>query len=198
MAVVAGELKEALRGDTAATRDVDTLRAQIDHCKQIIADLAASAGQARAEAGAALPVDEFVRGTLDSWRALRPDVDVRCEIYGDGPAPRIVSERSLANTLVSLLDNAADASPDGIEFDTSWTRVQLVVEIRDRGTGLPSAAQGALGRRVFSAKPGGHGIGLLLASAAIERFGGRVTLANRASGGTRTRVELPLAALATA
>jgi two-component system sensor histidine kinase RegB len=50
---------------------------------------------------------------------------------------------------------------------------------------------------VFSAKPGGHGIGLLLASAAIERFGGRVTLADRASGGTRTRVELPLAALAT-
>ena len=52
-------------------------------------------------------------------------------------------------------------------------------------------------RRVFSAKPGGHGIGLLLANAAIERFGGRVTLADRATGGTRTRVELPLAALAT-
>jgi two-component system sensor histidine kinase RegB len=197
MAVLAGELKEAVRADPDATRDADTLRTQIGHCKQIIADLAASAGQARAEAGAALPVDEFVRRTLDGWQALRPGVDVRCEIGGEGPAPRIVSEQSLANTLVSLLDNAADASPDGVEFDTRWTREQLVVEIRDRGHGLPAAAQGALGRRVFSAKPGGHGIGLLLASAAIERFGGRVTLADRASGGARTRVELPLAALAT-
>jgi two-component system sensor histidine kinase RegB len=197
MAVLTGELKEALRDDAAVTRDFDTLRKQIDYCKRIIADLAASAGQARAEAGAALPVDEFVRNTLESWRALRPAVDVRCEISGEGPAPRIVSEQSLANTLASLLDNAADASPEGIELDTTWTPAQVVVEIRDRGTGLPPAAQSALGRRVYSGKPGGHGIGLLLASAAIERFGGRVTLANRSSGGTRTRVELPLAALAT-
>jgi two-component system sensor histidine kinase RegB len=198
MAVLAGELKESVQADPAAVRDLDTLRVQLDHCKQIIADLAASAGQARAESGSALPVDEFVRRTLEGWQALRPEVDVRCDIGGEGPAPRIVSERSLANTLISLLDNAADASPDGIEFDTRWTCEQLVVEIRDRGEGLPPGAQDALGRTVYSAKPGGHGIGLLLANAAIERFGGRVTLAGRASGGTRTRVELPLSALAAA
>jgi two-component system sensor histidine kinase RegB len=198
MAVLAGEIKDTVRANPAALRDLDTLRTQLDHCKQIIADLAASAGQVRAEAGMALPVDEFVRRTLDDWQALRPEVEVRCDLRGDGPAPRIVSERSLANTLVSLLDNAADASPNGIEFDTRWTRDRLVVEIRDRGGGLPADARSALGRTVYSAKPGGHGIGLLLANAAIERFGGCVTLVDRASGGTRTRVELPLSALAAA
>lgn len=198
MAVLAGELEEAVRDDPAAVRDIATLRGQLAHCKQIIADLAACAGQARAEGGASLPVDEFVRRALDSWQALRPGVDVSCDMGGEGPAPRIVSERSLANTLVSLLDNAADASARGIELDTRWTRERLVVEIRDRGGGLPPGAEAALGRTVFSAKPGGHGIGLLLANAAIERFGGCVTLSNRESGGTRTRVELPLAALAAA
>lgn len=198
MAVLAGELKAAVRDDPEVARDAALLRAQIDHCKQIIGELAASAGQARAEAAASVAVDEFVLRTLDGWQVLRPGIDVRREIGGDGPPPRIVSEQSLANTLVSLLDNAADASPGGIEFDARWTPGQLLVEIRDSGEGLTPAAQAAAGRRVFSAKPGGHGIGLLLASAAIERFGGRVTLADRAGGGTRTRVELPLAALVTA
>jgi signal transduction histidine kinase len=37
---------------------------------------------------------------------------------------------------------------------------------------------------------------LLIANAALERFGGRVTLSNRADRGACTRIELPLAALA--
>lgn len=196
MAVLAGELKEAVGGNAEAARDAALLRTQIEHCKQIIGELAASAGQGRADSVTRLPVDEFVRRTLDGWQVLRPGVDVRRDIGGEEPAPSIVTEQSLANTLVSLLDNAADASPQGIEFDARWTSRQLVVEIRDHGEGLTAAAQAAIGKRVFSAKPGGHGIGLLLASAVIERFGGRVTLANQAGGGTRTRVELPLAALA--
>jgi two-component system sensor histidine kinase RegB len=47
-----------------------------------------------------------------------------------------------------------------------------------------------------STKPEGHGVGLLIANAALERFGGRVILTNRTDRGTCTRIELPLSGLA--
>jgi two-component system sensor histidine kinase RegB len=43
----------------------------------------------------------------------------------------------------------------------------------------------------------GLGLGLFLANATIERFGGKVSMFNRDGGGACVRVTLPLARLAT-
>jgi two-component system sensor histidine kinase RegB len=196
MAVVVHELERSHGADPALGEDLRLLRAQLDHCKRIISDIAASAGAQRAEGGTREPLDQYLARAIEGWRALRPGVDVRCEWNGTQPAPRIVNERTLGHTLVCLLDNAADASPEGIEMVGSWTPDSLSLEIRDRGKGVAPAVASTAGRSAISTKPDGHGVGLLIATAAIERCGGRVTLANRAGGGACTRLELPLGAIA--
>jgi two-component system sensor histidine kinase RegB len=54
------------------------------------------------------------------------------------------------------------------------------------------------GRTVFSAKPDGKGfgLGLFLANATLDRFGGTVQLSGRTGGGTCTDIRLPLDRLA--
>jgi two-component system sensor histidine kinase RegB len=193
MAVVAGELARApLEADLR--EDVAALRAQIAECRRIVDEMAASAGAPRAEAAAPQPVDDYLERAIRRWRALRPAVDVTTHWIGDQPAPRIVPDRTLDQTLVSLLNNAADANPDGIEMHGSWRAGALELEIRDRGTGVAADVLDVAGRARISTKSDGLGMGLLLARAAIERFGGHVELANRTdTRGATTRIVLPLA-----
>jgi two-component system sensor histidine kinase RegB len=196
MAVMLQELGRDHATDADLTADLSLLRRQVDACKTIISDLVASAGQSRAEGGHVQPLDAMLQGAADSWRVLRPGVDVEIRLDGLRPAPRILADRSVSQTLTTLLDNAADASPEGIVLQARWTAADLRVEITDRGAGVRPEVLHVAGRAPHSTKGEGRGVGLLIANAALERLGGRVTLSNRAGGGACTTLELPLAALA--
>jgi two-component system sensor histidine kinase RegB len=198
MAVVLGEMTQDHADKPELTRDLNTLRQQVDACKQTITRMVAAAGQARAEGGGAQAVDEFLRETLERWRLLRPSVTLAERLSGPAPAPTILTEQTLRQAIVNLLDNAADASPQSIELDCSWARDRLRLEIRDRGPGLSGEAEARAGNGFFSTKPrgDGNGIGLLLARATLERLGGHLRLERRAGGGVCTLLELPLGALA--
>ena len=193
MAVVLGEMTREYAHEHELARDLVTLRQQVDACKQTITRVLAAAGQARAEAGGAQPVDDFLRETLDRWRLMRPSVSVTERLSGPAPAPSILTEQTLRQAIVNLLDNAADASPHSVELDCNWGRDRLRLEIRDRGPGLNSEAQSRAGQAFFSTKPQGegNGIGLLLARATLERLSGHLRLEGRPGGGVRALLELP-------
>ncbi|WP_343214756.1 ATP-binding protein [Dokdonella sp.] len=73
-----------------------------------------------------------------------------------------------------------------------WTHAVdgLIVEIVDGGPGLPPSEN--LFVPFFTTKPGGSGIGLVLARQIAEAHGGRVTLENRADAkGCLARLWLP-------
>ena len=57
--------------------------------------------------------------------------------------------------------------------------------------GLTPEATRHAGELFFSTKEEGLGIGLLLANAALERLGGRVSLRRDPRGETCTRIDLP-------
>ncbi len=198
MAVVLGDLAKDYADKPDLSRDLITLRQQVESCKQTITRMVAAAGHPRAEGGGAQPVDEFLRHTLERWRLLRPSVILTEALSGPTPAPTILTEQTLQQAIVNLLNNAADASPQSVELDCSWGRDRLQLEIRDRGPGLSDEAELSAGRAFFSTKPQGegNGIGLLLARATLERLGGHLRLEGRAGGGVRTLLELPLAGLA--
>lgn len=197
IAVLAREMERDFGADPDLGPTVVSLRKQVETCKRIVTDLMASAGQMRAEGGGPQPLDRFIESAVARWQELRPGARVALVLEGERPAPRIVAEQTVSQTLASLLNNAADASSDGIELEARWNPERLVVEIRDRGDGLEPAAAARAGEAFFTTKDPGRGIGLglFLAKMAIERLGGEVVLSNRAGGGACTRIDLPLAQL---
>lgn len=203
MAVVIRELELKHTDPAEWQEDLQLLREQVDRCKQTISQILAATGQERDESLRSLPLDAYLHRLLDEWQIIRPHARLSVTLQGAQPAPLIAADRTLAQAILNLLDNAADAngsSPEALRFSASWDAGQLLVEILDRGTGLDAATAQHLGEAFFSTKvdaqdrPRGIGIGLFLSNAAIERFGGRVELCNRddAHGGARTRVTLPL------
>jgi len=199
MAVITNELQRDYANDPELSENLQILRDQVANCKQILSNLLASSGQARAEGGASLPLDTYLSELVDKWQILRPNTTIAANWVGTQPAPRIMAEQTLSQAIMNLLNNAADASPNSLEIRGKWDDRALSIEILDRGPGLTPETLANAGKPFFTTKaPGqGFGIGLFLANATIERLGGTVKLFNRDGGGACMRVSLPLATLAT-
>ena len=193
MAIVTGELQNEYVENNEFQNNVSILRDQITHCKHTLTQLLADAGQARAEDASGQAVDYFLRQVLDKWQLMRPSVQFTYHGSGVQPAPQILNTQLLSQSILNLLNNAADASLKHIEIEVSWNYQELHLQILDDGEGLSGEAVQRAGQPFFTTKARGHGfgIGLFLANANIERFGGRVRLTNR-EGGACTQVILPL------
>ena len=191
MAIVAGELARNPGLDADTRADAELLLDQIAHCKTILGGLTLRAGSLRAEGSATLPADAWLRGIVERWRQLRPRVPLAARLNCGGT--EVVADATLAQAIHNLINNAADASPAGIECEASQDGGQLLVRILDRGAGMP---EGLPSGREAVARPGtGLGIGLLLAFSAVERCGGQIVFSARPGGGTIASLSLPLSAL---
>lgn len=199
MAVVLREMELSVGKQEELAGDLRLLRSQVERCKGILAEIAGAASTAPA---AALPADTWLAHLVDEWHILRPKVRLpSIHLDTSATAPSVRPDRSLDQALQSLLDNAADASPEGVELRLAWDTQGLTVDILDRGQGIDEHVVGLLGQTPVSSKSptdettGGLGIGFFLTNATIERFGGEVEVFDREGGGTCTRVILPLAQL---
>jgi two-component system, sensor histidine kinase RegB len=198
MAVVIQELQRDQGSNAELSDNLGLLRNQVDTCKAILTRLVASSGEVRAEGGGAQALDVYLAELLAQWQLLRPQVGVTVQWHGTQPAPMILAEQTLGQAIMNLLNNAADASPQGVEVEGNWDQRELAIEIRDHGPGLTAEAAGKAGKVFFTTKGPEHGLGLglFLANATIERFGGKVSMFNRPGGGACVRVKLPLERLA--
>jgi signal transduction histidine kinase len=115
----------------------------------------------------------------------------------EGPELEIeADEDQLSQALINLTRNAVDAALETAgDVRMGWRAAPpwLEVWIEDGGPGLPEG--GNLFVPLFSTKPGGTGIGLVLSRQIAEGHGGTVELTSRRGGpGARAVLRLPLAA----
>jgi len=196
MAVAAGEI--ARNTDSPSLQhDAGILTSQIEICRETIANLMAAAGHARAVGGGRERLDQFLESIAARCRTMRPEANIICDWDSVLPAPEIFAEQALMQALLALLNNAIDASPKDVHFTGYREGDALRISIADRGSGLSAGDQGKLGRTFFTTKPTGKGTGLgvVLASRAIERLRGTLCWEDRPGGGTRVKVMLPMASL---
>jgi nitrogen fixation/metabolism regulation signal transduction histidine kinase len=110
-----------------------------------------------------------------------------------------IDKDHIEQALINLVRNAADAalSPDAIDgneanVDISWQTSggEVVIAILDNGPGLTNASN--LFVPFYTTKPGGTGIGLVLAQQIAQAHRGSVQLANRTDGHTGCKADLRL------
>ena len=206
MAIVSKEIQNDHIDNQDLQKNMSILRDQITQCKHTLTELLADAGQSRTEDASGQAVDLFLQDILEKWRLMRPTVKFTYVCNGDFPAPSIINMQPLSQSILNLLNNAADASVEtsiinsstgisveNIIINSNWNKKELHLEILDFGKGLSEEALKRAGQAFFTSKDEhGFGIGLFLANANIERYGGSVHLTNYEKGGACTQVILPL------
>ena len=193
IAVIAKELQRRSDASPQVQEMLQTLRAQVGVCKHHLTELTRNTGAERIENCSLRAANDFLSETLTDWLAIRPDAKV--EFFGppSQAVPNIIAEPTLKQALISVLNNAADVSPDRIEVRAHWNSGEMTVNVLDAGPGLSDHDLQRVGNIPFSTKPArqGLGIGLYLARATLERFGGSLTLSNRAGGGVQATILIP-------
>ncbi|BCM24494.1 ATP-binding protein [Methyloradius palustris] len=192
IAILLQELRQGHSKDEL-DQSLEIMTKQVDVCKQALLSITLSGGNVRAEAGQRTTIRIFLEQVLQQWQDRRPGIVMQTKLSGIEPLA-VITDRALGQAFVNLLDNAADASPQAVEVDANWTATDLVLDIHDQGEGLDISTLHQIGQAGFTTKEdmGGLGLGVFLAKSVIERLGGTLQFIMRETGGTLTRITLPL------
>lgn len=192
MKVLISELRQEYSDNQQLHQDLTLLQEQVNQCASILRDLVNKAELAKEGQIAAEPVQTYCDNLIQRWKILRPDVKSRIEFANCVADLNAVFSPTIAQAILNLLNNAADASPDDISIHIEWDAETILWTIEDSGLGIAEEVSAHLGKSFISTKNKGLGIGLLLTQATINRHGGTVTLHKRVPQGTITRMKLPL------
>jgi len=178
--------------------DVKQIQTQVRYCKKQLQVLQQKASLPT-DYQNSLSLQEGIVETVDNWSTLHPEITVHSDIdlAREIQFPQL---NSLMQTLVNLMDNAADASlkvgQTQIKVTVECLDEVLVIDVDDFGNGLSEQQLSHLGRKPYTSKPDGMGIGLLLSHTSLDHLGGHILLNNRSDDsnvtGIRAKITLPL------
>ena len=190
MSVLLNELRQEHR-DPQLDEDLALLQSQVQLCKESLRQLVRAAEAERRQAIVEMNAREWVESVMQRWHLMHPEATFRFQCLGKGSPPRLMPPADLGQSLLNLLNNATDASPDDLDIRLDWDAQWVKVTIRDHGAGVPLAIAEQIGRPFITTKGKGFGLGLFLSQASVTRAGGTVKLYNHEDGGALTELRLP-------
>lgn len=137
---------------------------------------------------------------LDCKTELEPvfqELNVDLTVDSKGSLIVRADERMLRSSLLNLMRNACEAIPTEkaerlVVVRSSKDTHFATIEVRDTGTGIPTAQLQKIFIPFFTTKPKGHGVGLALTHRVITQHGGTLTAANAPEGGAVFTIKIPV------
>ncbi len=126
----------------------------------------------------------------------RPADAVTLSLSRDVP-PLDLDAGMVTEALVNLLGNAFEAgggeAPEVVSrFEAAGGEGTVVVEVKDRGCGIPAELLDEVRRPFVTTKPTGTGLGLVIVQRTMELHRARFTLSPREGGGTVATLRFPV------
>jgi two-component system NtrC family sensor kinase len=194
------QLPAALGDDAARARALDLcaiIDLEVQRAKRIVNSVL-DFSRPSEEAMSAVPLRAVVDEALALLRHHARFKRVAAERAVDDSLPPVIgSAPQLVQVLVALLLNAADAM-DGVGsvlVRTARDGRDAVLEVTDRGHGIPPGDLARIFEPFYTTKPPGRGTGLGLAICfgLVRDHGGRIEVESTMGRGSTFRIRIPLA-----
>ena len=144
-------------------------------------------------------LNQLVTDVADLYRSQDPRatihlvLDERLEtIEADRGRVRQILNNLVTNALEALEGVAAPALEVTTRLESGGDAAYAVVTVCDNGPGFQRELLGRVFDPYVTSKPKGTGLGLAIVKKIVEEHGGRIDADNRAEGGARVRVVLPV------
>jgi len=192
-------LERALADPSAGSGQDEAIRAAIEEADRLLATFNALLSIAELESGARhdrtepLDLSEVARSAADLYEPVAEETGFVLAVVAE-PGVKIRGNRHLlSQALANLLDNALKYAGSGeIEIRVLHRHGQAILEVADRGPGIPKADRETVLDRFVRLEPSrtaaGNGLGLSLVRAIVRRHGGSLTLEDNRPG-LRVRLE---------
>ncbi len=179
------------------TRDVDRLERLVSGVRE----LARVDAQLAHEAVETVDVPVLLRDLVGGLRTEGCETELVVE-SGESPVAVRGAPDRLAQVFDNVLRNAVSFAPEGsvVQVSVRAADGSCVVRVEDRGPGIPEGHLERVFERFFTYRPGQvtgrrdyTGLGLSIARAIVDGYGGVIRAANRDGGGAMFEIRLPLA-----
>ena len=189
LGMVVDEMKADADGSGNKPAELATLETEIQRCRRIVQNLSTAAAQHQPDVMQQRILRDYLGDVLTHWQLLQPAIALYQNLeHAQG---QVMVDATLEPALLNILNNAAEASPSGIEVACeNATAQQVIISVRDYGAGFKLPAENLM-QPFASTRGEGRGLGLYLTKATIERLGGKLVLSNHPQGGGLVRIYLP-------
>jgi two-component system sensor histidine kinase RegB len=197
LSVILGDWRKqpSLARDEALSEEIVEMQAAVARCKEIVGGILYASGEARSEDLERTTLRAFILSVADQWRTQRPGLLFIVDRLGGDTV--IAADRTLAQILTNVLDNAAEAGATRVDLIAERSAGVLILTVRDDGRGFPAEMLEGVGKPYRSSKDRrGAGLGLFLAVNVMRTLGGSVAVRNAPGRGAEVELSLPLDALA--
>jgi signal transduction histidine kinase len=187
------------------TKRLDIVDQQINRVVNIIEQMLNSVREKTPESQ---PVD--IKNILDSVlylvSPLLSSQHIRLQVHMQEGLPKIMmTDESLQQVVLNLINNAIDAMPQGGELHISteliagkddFQKDMVQIQIRDQGMGIKPGDINQIFKPFFTTKPSGEGtgMGLALCKDIVEKYHGKITCQSQLGQGTVFRILFPVQA----
>jgi signal transduction histidine kinase len=201
LTAIRGKLEQSLSAD-AGMMQAEPVVSAIDELDRLTDFLNTSLDVAEAKADALrlnrsqVEMDELLRSMIDLYEPSMTEKGVKVQLRSAGPVQVDVDAGLVHRMVANLLDNELKHIPAASTVTIRLSREDedAVILVEDNGPGFAEGLQPQLfERRVKGKDSAGHGLGLAFVEAVARAHGGSVHAANRAEGGARLEIRLPLA-----
>lgn len=139
-------------------------------------------------------LSEIVGAAVDVLAPVACEHGVAIQVAVD-PAIELPLERArMERVFLNLISNGIEAMPSGGEISISARQNGdgILIEVRDTGPGVPEAVRARLFQPFVTSGKNGLGLGLALSRQTLLDHGGDLWVENKATGGARFYLRLPV------
>ena len=190
--------EEYRSGLQAALQDLDRLE-QLLQWMLRLARAERWAQDARRRGLDLIDINSTCEEAVERIRSLAQSRNTDIQLSTDGPVPFRADPEDLQLVWTNLLENAVRYSPEGgsVEVAVTHDDQNARVVFQDRGLGIAAEDLPHIFDRFYRGDPsrtrttGGFGLGLAIAKALVEAYGGSIAAESAPGKGTRMTVTLP-------
>jgi signal transduction histidine kinase len=182
----------------SASRRLLVMESQLRRLTEIIAQLL-DLTQRNPEPPAEIDARRLVRDTVELVQPAVAAAGLTLTVADAAAVPALSGRRGqLQQVVLNLLTNALDATPPGGAIHVSTSAApggaEVVLEVRDTGSGIPAHEQKRIFDPFFTTKaPGsGTGLGLFISAQIVADHGGHIEVSSEEGAGSAFRVMLPV------